>query len=63
MDQNYLTQDRNKWHAFVNMVMDLHIPQNAVIIMTEELLTSQEGPCFMECGNYLEFKHMQKALR
>jgi hypothetical protein len=48
MDQNDLTQDRNKWYAFVNMVMDFHIPQNAGIFMNEELPASQEGPCFME---------------
>jgi len=56
MDQNYLTQDRNKWHAFVNMVMDLHIPQNAGIIMTEELSVFQEGPCFMEFICYRVWK-------
>jgi hypothetical protein len=56
MDQNYLTQDRNKWHAFVHTVMDLHIPQNTGIIMTEELLTSQEGHCFMEFTCYQAWK-------
>ena len=48
MDKNYRTQERNKWHAFVNKVMALHIPQNAGIFLAEELLASQEGPCFME---------------
>lgn len=53
MDQNYLTQDRYKWHAFVNMVMDLHIPQNARIFLTEELLAPQEGPCSMKFAGWL----------
>jgi len=40
----------------VNTVMDLHIPQNAGIFMTEELLASQEGPCFMEFICYQVWK-------
>jgi len=38
------------------MVMDLHIPENAGIFMTEELLASHEGPCFMEFICYQVWK-------
>jgi hypothetical protein len=36
--------------------MDLHIPQNAGIIMTKEVPTSQEGPSFMELTCYQVWK-------
>jgi hypothetical protein len=50
------------------MAMNLHIPQNPEIFLTDKLLASQEESCSMEshtssgikCGYYLEFKDIKE---
>ena len=45
MDRINLSQDKNKWQALVNMVLNLWVPYDWGMgdFSTEELLSSQEG--------------------
>jgi hypothetical protein len=43
MDWFDLAEDRNRWQAFMNAVMNIRVPLNA-----EDLLASQEGFCSMK---------------
>lgn len=62
MDCIHVAQDGDKWWALVNIVMNIHIPQNAGnFLIAEELLVHREVPCSMRstlfhgvscCRNY-----------
>ena len=44
-----LTQDRYRWQASVNMVMNLQVPYNGgTASLAEDWLTSQKGLCSMK---------------
>jgi hypothetical protein len=50
VDWIYLAQDRDRWRALVNTIMNLRDPQNAGEFLDQlsVLLASQEGLCSME---------------
>jgi hypothetical protein len=51
MDWTDLAQDRGRWQALVNAVMNLQVPYNAGSFrLVEDLLASQEGLYSMELG-------------
>ena len=50
MDSIDLAQEKEKWPAFVNAVMNFRLPQNKRIFfwLSEELLASKQVLCSME---------------
>jgi len=43
-----LAQDRDRWQALVNVVMNLQVPHSAGNFLTENWLAAQEELCCME---------------
>jgi hypothetical protein len=50
-DWIYVTQYRDQWCTFVNMLMNLHVPQNVGKFLTKQLIAFQEDLLFMEFLN------------
>ena len=48
MDWIDSAQNRDRWQALVNAVMNIWVPYNVQNFLTENWLTSQEGLCSME---------------
>jgi hypothetical protein len=53
MDSIDLTQDRDRWQALVNVVMNSQVPlMQRISSLAEDLLASLEGLCFIEFISY-----------
>jgi len=48
-----MAQDRGRWRALVNAVMNLGVHMRGIFRIAEDLLASHEGLCSMELVSYL----------
>jgi hypothetical protein len=55
MDWVDLAEDRDKWQAFVNSIMNHPVTKKNAgnFLIAEDLLASQEGCCYMKCSECL----------